>query len=402
MRPARFAHVPAWFVTTLLAAACGGGGGDNATVTAPPVAASVTVSGATGSLGAIGRTRQYGAVVATASGAPIPGATVSWNSSNAAVATINASGLATVTGNGTTTITASSGGITSAGVTLTAQQVVAAVTVASPSGLVDSLPTSGLTRQFTATARDSLNNAIGGPTFAWSSSNSAVASVNATTGLVTIGTTVGSATISATTGGITGSQGIAAALVVTSIAFTPTSATITTNAGTQPVSVVMKDAANATVIPGALTIFWTSRNTAVATVATNPPTGATLTAAGNGSTFLVVQFGTKRDSIPVTVSGQGASAPNAVAVNVGDFFFTSVRNGTSNTAVDTVAVGGTVTWTWGGSFSHNVQSTGAPSFTSSPTKAGSGTYQFTFPSAGTFQYNCVVHGSAMTGTIVVR
>ena len=34
--------------------------------------------------------------------------------------------------------------------------------------------------------------------------------------------------------------------------------------------------------------------------------------------------------------------------NVGDIFFTSALNGSSNTAVDTVAVGGTVTWTWAG------------------------------------------------------
>jgi plastocyanin len=33
---------------------------------------------------------------------------------------------------------------------------------------------------------------------------------------------------------------------------------------------------------------------------------------------------------------------------------------------------------------------------------GSGTYSVAFAVAGTYQYNCAVHGSLMTGTIVVR
>jgi hypothetical protein len=89
---------------------------------------------------------------------------------------------------------------------------------------------------------------------------------------------------------------------------------------------------------------------------------------------------------------------------VGDIFFQSDLNGSRNPAVDTVAAGGTVTWTWGGSESlpHSVQSTGSPSFTSSAIQTGAGqTYQFTFPTAGTYQYDCAVHGQMMTGTIVV-
>jgi plastocyanin len=92
-------------------------------------------------------------------------------------------------------------------------------------------------------------------------------------------------------------------------------------------------------------------------------------------------------------------------VAVGDIFFRSNHNGTANPAVDTVVAGTTVTWTWATSESlpHSVQSTGSPSFTSSAVQTGPGkTYQFTFTTPGTYQYDCVVHGSAMTGTIVVR
>jgi plastocyanin len=106
-----------------------------------------------------------------------------------------------------------------------------------------------------------------------------------------------------------------------------------------------------------------------------------------------------------TGGGTGGAAPNAAAVTVGNIFFRSVRNGSANAAVDTVAAGGTVTWTWAttGSVPHSVQSVGSPSFTSSAIQTGSGsTYQATFTAPGTYQYDCAVHGTMMTGTIVVR
>src|SRR6266404_6428413 len=97
-------------------------------------------------------------------------------------------------------------------------------------------------------------------------------------------------------------------------------------------------------------------------------------------------------------------APASAAVTLGDIFFKSVLNGSSNPAVDTVAVNGTVTWTWATTeaLPHSVQSTGSPSFTSSAIQQGAGkTYQFTFTAPGTYQYDCAVHGQMMTGTIVV-
>jgi plastocyanin len=106
-----------------------------------------------------------------------------------------------------------------------------------------------------------------------------------------------------------------------------------------------------------------------------------------------------------TAGGTGSAAPATAAVNVGDIFFQSGQNGTSNTAVDTVAVNGTVTWTWATTenLPHSVQSVGSPSFTSSAIQSGSGnTYQFTFTAPGTYQYDCAVHGAMMTGTIVVQ
>jgi plastocyanin len=98
-------------------------------------------------------------------------------------------------------------------------------------------------------------------------------------------------------------------------------------------------------------------------------------------------------------------APLTAAVSVGNIFFRSGHNGSANPAVDTVAVGGTVTWTWAnaGSVPHSIQSLGLPSFTSSAIITGDGsTYQVQFTAPGTYQYDCVVHGTMMSGTIIVR
>ena len=99
--------------------------------------------------------------------------------------------------------------------------------------------------------------------------------------------------------------------------------------------------------------------------------------------------------------GTGGGPVGSVTAGPG-IQFVSGHNGSSNTAVDTIAAGGTVTWSWTGSLPHSVQSVGSASFASSGTMTGSGTYAVTFPTAGTYHYDCAVHGQLMTGTIVVR
>lgn len=92
-------------------------------------------------------------------------------------------------------------------------------------------------------------------------------------------------------------------------------------------------------------------------------------------------------------------------VTVGNIFFQSGHNGTLNPAIDTIPAGMTVLWTWTntGATSHGVLSEGTPSFTSGPILTGSGkTYSVVFTTPGTYNYECAVHGAAMTGTIVVQ
>jgi probable HAF family extracellular repeat protein len=89
-------------------------------------------------------------------------------------------------------------------------------------------------------------------------------------------------------------------------------------------------------------------------------------------------------------------------VRVGAIFFASSRNGSWNPSIDTVSVGSTVTWDWYGG-THNVQSLGSPSFTTSPLlSGGESKYTFTFTQRGNYLYNCVRHPRAMWGRVIVR
>lgn len=94
--------------------------------------------------------------------------------------------------------------------------------------------------------------------------------------------------------------------------------------------------------------------------------------------------------------------PPAGSILVSSSFFVSDRNWTTDPAVDTIAVGTRVTWTWVRG-SHSVQSVQTPSFPSSSVvnRAGA-TYSFTFTQPGTYRYNCAVHPRSMTGRVVVR
>jgi plastocyanin len=101
----------------------------------------------------------------------------------------------------------------------------------------------------------------------------------------------------------------------------------------------------------------------------------------------------------------GTPTSGDVAVVVGNIFMKSGNNGSVNPAVDTVALGGSVTWAWTntGNVPHGIQSLASPSFPTGAVLTGDGnTYRVTFNTAGTYQYDCVVHGTMMPGTIVVR
>jgi plastocyanin len=79
---------------------------------------------------------------------------------------------------------------------------------------------------------------------------------------------------------------------------------------------------------------------------------------------------------------------------------------TSGTNVTTIHAGDTVQWNWLGGPHSSTSGTCAGACTADGNwDSGlmtSGTFNHTFPAAGTFPYFCQVHGSLMTGTVVVQ
>ena len=64
----------------------------------------------------------------------------------------------------------------------------------------------------------------------------------------------------------------------------------------------------------------------------------------------------------------------------------------------TIAVGGTVTWSWQGGF-HDVIGT---NFALKADVQSAGTASFTFPAAGSYRFGCSIHPDTMQGTVIVR
>ena len=103
--------------------------------------------------------------------------------------------------------------------------------------------------------------------------------------------------------------------------------------------------------------------------------------------------------------GGGGSGGPVGQVRVGNIYFRSAHNGSENTAVDTIAAGGSVTWIWDAQGSHSIQSTGTPPgiFRNSVVMgARNNSYTVTLKNPGIYPYQCAIHGAAMTGVIVVQ
>ena len=103
--------------------------------------------------------------------------------------------------------------------------------------------------------------------------------------------------------------------------------------------------------------------------------------------------------------GGGGGGGLVGQVRVGNIYFRSAHNGSENTAVDTIAAGGSVTWIWDAQGSHSIQSTGTPPgiFRNSVVMgARNNSYTVTLKNPGIYPYQCAVDGAAMTGVIVVQ
>lgn len=190
-------------------------------------------------------------------------ATATWTSSDAAIASVNATGLVTANAKGAATITATSAGVS--GATTVTVDINPPVLLSITVGPVPASAPAGLTQQLTATGTfdigppQDITNMV-----TWSSASAAIASVDANTGLVTAHT-VGIVDITATLGAISGkisfsvTDAVAVGLVVLPRTFTLRG----TENHTFTLFTLFSDGKTVAVLPAPQ---WSSSNPAVASV----------------------------------------------------------------------------------------------------------------------------------------
>jgi uncharacterized protein YjdB len=244
---------------TTITASCEGKTGTATVTVAQATVASVTVSPGAPTITA-GATVQLTAIPKDASGNPLTGRSVTWSSGNTAVATVNA-GLVTGVSVGVATITASCEGKSGTATVTVTNVSVASVTVSPGSPTISA----GGTVQLTASPKDASGNALTGRPVTWSTSSTAVATVNVS-GLV-LGVSAGVATITATCEGKTATATVTVtapqAVPVASVVVSPPSASVAVGASIQ-FTATPKDASG-TALTGR-TVTWSSGSAAVATV----------------------------------------------------------------------------------------------------------------------------------------
>ena len=272
--------------------ACGDGG--MAPALEPPSPTTVAVSPTTTELTALGATAQLTAEVRDQNGQAMPGAPVTWSSSDPAVATVGAAGLVTAVANGSVTVTATAGSASGT----------AAVTVAQQVGAVAILPDGGSvverdTVRFEARAADTNGRPVAGAGFSWASSDTLVAVVD-DAGLVT-GVGAGEAEVTATAQGVTGRAGLTViAAVPTTLTVTPDTVSFASLGDTVRLVAEVRDQL-ARLMEGE-SVAWSSTDSLVAMVGV----AGLVTAVGNGSVTVTATSGEASDQVAVSVEQRTA------------------------------------------------------------------------------------------------
>ena len=237
----------------------------------------------------VNATRQLNVALTSANGQSIGGRLVTYSSSNALVASVNASGVVVGVAPGRATITGESQLDQVSG---TATVDVVPVLVGSISIIPPGSQTAfqGLTLQLAAVVKDASGNILNGRTVSWTSSNTSIASVTST-GLVT-GVALGNAQITAESEGVTTATTVTVApRPVATIALTPSPATVKVGQSIQ-MSLDLRDASGNQLTTTGRTVVWDSSNKPVATVSDGVVTGVS---AGNANISVTV------DGKPATV-----------------------------------------------------------------------------------------------------
>lgn len=343
----------------------GCGGSITATDTGAPDVAEVVVAPLTASV-VVGNTLPLQATVRDAGGQSVTGATVLWSVQDTSIATVSTTGVVTARAVGSTQVAASANGRSGlASITVTPVPV-ASVTVTP--ARIDLAP--GKQATLSALAYDASGRTLGGRAVVWASSNTSVATVDAS-GLVSA-LAAGSATITATSEGVIGSTAVSVANpVVAGVVIAPRSATVQ-RGGTLSLSVTITDESGAAVTDRPPT--WTSSNTAVAIVSAS----GLVTAVSPGTASIAAALDGKADTATITVVavpvGSVTVLPATVPLTTGQ---STTLTATVKDANGTVVTDRPVAWTTSNAAVATVtqagvvKATGAGTATISATSEGS-------------------------------
>ena len=304
-----------------------------------------------------GQVTQATATAYDANNRPITGATVAWQSSNPAIATVTSTGRVTALVAGSVSIVALSGGQTGSIPTSVASRAPSSVSItpATPSVMING------TAQLTGKVLDQNGQPITGPVIAWSVSNSSIAGISQT-GLLT-GKVQGVVNVTAASGTL-------ATTVLATVGVVPV-ATVTISPGTASVTEGDSAAFVATTLDAqgvtlaGRVVTWTSSNPAAATidaagVASSIAAGSTtVTATAEGKSASVTLSVLPANALPIasiTVTlnsttlnaGQQTAAVAVTRNTVGAIVTAPISWTSSDPSIATVSVGGLVTAVTGG------------------------------------------------------
>jgi hypothetical protein len=275
------------------------------TVSSGPTLKSITVGPNQASIAA-GTTQQFTATGNYSSGPSQTLSSVTWSSGSTNVATIGAtSGVAQCLKMGSAQITATSGTVSGSTTLTCTAAVLSAVTVSPATATIPA----GTMQQFTASGTNSLGQATPLSAVTWNSLNTAVATINSSSGLATCVQAGNSTTITATSGGIVGSANLTCgAATLVSIAVTPAPASIPVG-GTQQFTATGTDTLGSMTSLTSPTVTWNTSNPGTASISS---TGlATCLTAGNPTTITATSGGITSNSAVLTcLSGSIALSAN--------------------------------------------------------------------------------------------
>ena len=251
----------------------------------------------------------------------------------------------------------------------------------------------GDTRTITAVVRDAAGAVIPGASVTWTASPVGTVSLIPATGLTTTATATanGSTTVTATSGAATNTQGLTVQQVFASLTLEPATATVNVSA-TRQLTATPRDART-----NPMTLSGTTFRSTNTTVASVSGTGlVTGNATGDASIIAELTSGVfKADTtlisvvtptFPTTASVQATNSLQFVPPTV------ELSRNTGGIA--------RVTWEFG-SISHNVTFT-TPGSPAGLSDRSSTSASVDFTAANTYNYQCTIHPTTMTGSVIVH